>query len=119
MTRAINSALLSNLATKKSRSPTVVQNRVAYYRGFERVTGASGVESARLSIGFLGSIPIARSINPVDAVGFTGFLPRKVPLKTTILDAVGRGFGVPESNWTQTFGVLSTKSQRKPSSQVG
>jgi hypothetical protein len=28
----------------------------------------------------VGSIPIARSINPVDAVGFTGFPPSKVPL---------------------------------------
>jgi hypothetical protein len=27
----------------------------------------------------VGSIPIARSINPVDAVEFTGFLPPKIP----------------------------------------
>src|ERR1700747_724968 len=32
----------------------------SHLRGFERVTGASDVESARLSIRFLGSIPIAR-----------------------------------------------------------
>ena len=29
----------------------------------------------------MGSIPIARSINPVDAVGFTGFPPPKFPYK--------------------------------------
>jgi len=40
----------------------------------------------------VGSIPIARSGNPVDAVGFTGFLHPKLPLKTRVLDAVGRGF---------------------------
>jgi hypothetical protein len=37
-----------------------------------------------------GSIPIARSRSPVDAVGFTGFPSRKTPLKTMILVAVGR-----------------------------
>jgi para-nitrobenzyl esterase len=41
----------------------------------------------------VGSIPIARSINPVDAVGFTGFHPPNLPIKCAILDAVGRGFG--------------------------
>jgi hypothetical protein len=30
----------------------------------------------------VGSIPIARSINPVDAVEFTGFPPPKIPIKT-------------------------------------
>jgi hypothetical protein len=34
----------------------------AYYPGFERVTAASGVESARLNDWFVGSIPIARSM---------------------------------------------------------
>jgi len=38
----------------------------------------------------VGSIPIARSINPVDAVGFTGFPPQKSPPISPILDAVGR-----------------------------
>src|SRR6266699_630651 len=38
----------------------------------------------------VGSIPIARSINPVDAVGFTDFHPRNWPIKSGILDAVGR-----------------------------
>jgi hypothetical protein len=38
----------------------------------------------------VGSIPIARSINPVDAVGFTGFPPQNRPIKPSILDAVGR-----------------------------
>jgi hypothetical protein len=37
----------------------------------------------------MGSIPIARSINPVDAVEFTGFLHPKFPIKTRVLDAVG------------------------------
>jgi hypothetical protein len=40
----------------------------------------------------VGSIPIARSINPVDAVGFTGFHSLNWPIKCAILDAVGRGF---------------------------
>jgi hypothetical protein len=40
----------------------------------------------------VGSIPIARSISPVDAVGFTGFPPRNQPLKPAILDAVGREY---------------------------
>jgi len=38
------------------------------------------------------SIPIARSINPVDAVEFTGFPSPKFPIKTRVLDAVGREF---------------------------
>jgi hypothetical protein len=41
----------------------------------------------------MGSIPIARSINPVDAVGFTGFPPLKVLSNCPILDAVGREIG--------------------------
>ena len=36
----------------------------------------------------MGSIPIARSITPVDAIGASG-LPLTVPLKYPILDAVG------------------------------
>src|SRR5229473_2457019 len=39
----------------------------------------------------LGSIPIARSIKPVDAVGFTGFHSRNWRIKYAVLDAVGRG----------------------------
>ena len=38
----------------------------------------------------MGSIPIARSINPVDAVGLTGFPPPKWTPNSSILDAVGR-----------------------------
>ena len=41
----------------------------------------------------VGSIPIARSITPVDAVGLTGFPPRIWPLRRPILDAVGRDLG--------------------------
>src|SRR6266567_6152388 len=38
---------------------------------------------------------------PCDAVGFTGFQPRKFPVKPTILDAVGREiFGTSEF-WTR------------------
>ncbi len=40
----------------------------------------------------VGSIPIPRFINPVDAVESTGFLPPKFPIETHVLDAVGRGF---------------------------
>jgi hypothetical protein len=38
----------------------------------------------------VGSIPIARPIYPIDAVGLTGSHP-KISLKPRILDAVGRG----------------------------
>ena len=47
----------------------------------------------------VGSIPIARSKNPVDAVGLTGFPPLKATSNCSILDVVGRenqlekGFG--------------------------
>jgi hypothetical protein len=37
------------------------------------------------------SIPIARSINPVDAVGFTGFHSQEHPIKFLVLDADERG----------------------------
>jgi hypothetical protein len=50
-----------------------------------------------------GSIPIGRSRNPVDAVGFTGFPPRNRPPKLAILDAVGRGILVSRSFWTRLF----------------
>jgi hypothetical protein len=39
----------------------------------------------------VGSIPIARSRNPVDGVGFTGFHPQERPIKSLVLDADGRG----------------------------
>src|SRR5258705_12269124 len=39
----------------------------------------------------VGSIPIARSRNPVDAVGFTGFHSQERPIKSLVLDADGRG----------------------------
>src|SRR5713101_9595561 len=51
----------------------------------------------------VGSIPIARSIKPVDAVGFTGFHSQDRPVKHSILDAVGREFGEQEFNWTRAF----------------
>jgi hypothetical protein len=49
----------------------------------------------------VGSIPIARSINPVDAVGFTGFPPQKPPLNSPILDAVGREIPREIRFWTR------------------
>jgi hypothetical protein len=55
----------------------------------------------------VGSIPIARSINPVDAVEFTGFPPPKFPTKTRVLDAVGRGFQPHRASWTRRFGSFS------------
>ncbi|MGB7461503.1 MAG: hypothetical protein WBW14_01285, partial [Candidatus Acidiferrum sp.] len=61
----------------------------------------------------VGSIPIARSINPVDAVGFTGFSPQNFFLKPLILDAVGRellaewGFGRGISGGSQVRGLDS------------
>ena len=51
----------------------------------------------------VGSLPIARSINPVDAVGFTGFLPQKSPLNSPILDAVGREISREIRVWTQRW----------------
>ena len=42
----------------------------------------------------VGSIPIARSINPVDAVEFTGFPPQKTRMNSRVLDAVGREIGL-------------------------
>src|SRR5229473_89760 len=54
----------------------------------------------------LGSIPIARSIKPVDAVGFTGFHSRNWRIKYAVLDAVGRGLCQGQPNWTRCFQVL-------------
>ena len=44
----------------------------------------------------MGSIPIARSITPVDAVELTGFSTRKLPVESPFLDAVGRDSGLNE-----------------------
>jgi hypothetical protein len=49
----------------------------------------------------LGSIPIARSIKPVDAVGFTGFPPLKMTSNCSILDAVGREIAPETEFWTR------------------
>jgi hypothetical protein len=49
----------------------------------------------------VGSIPIARSIDPVDVVGFTGFPPSKVPLNSSFLDAVGREKHPRRESWTR------------------
>ena len=92
----------------------VIVRRAAYHSlasGSARATCHPSEQLLKTSD--VGSIPIARSINPVDAVGFTGFPSRKLPLKPMILDAVGRGFGLPASNWTQTLGVLSTKELKE------
>jgi hypothetical protein len=43
----------------------------------------------------VGSIPIARSIKHVDAVGFAGFPPQNTSLKCSILYAIGRERMVP------------------------
>jgi hypothetical protein len=53
----------------------------------------------------VGSIPIARSIKPIDAVGFTGFHPSFCTQMSLILDAVGRGFSVLIVNWTRLEGT--------------
>jgi hypothetical protein len=57
--------------------------------GFWPHSGLNSYAHSRASD--VGSIPIARSINSVDAVGFTGFRPPKVLSNCPILDAVGRG----------------------------
>ena len=53
-------------------------------------TESAQVQAKASQASDVGSIPIARSINPVDAVGFTGFSPQNFFLKPLILDAVGR-----------------------------
>jgi hypothetical protein len=66
----------------------------------------------------VGSIPIARSINPVDAVGFTGFLHPKFPIKTRVLDAAGRGFrppaGISDATNSGIFHLISDYVNRDP-----
>src|SRR4029077_4719620 len=71
---------LVNLYTQNQFLSTIRNNGRASYNGSIEASQASDV----------GSIPIARSINPVDAVGFTGIHPRHWPIKSPILDAVGR-----------------------------
>jgi hypothetical protein len=51
----------------------------------------------------VGSIPIARSITPVDAVGFTGFQLPRIAIKTGVLDADGRDFRLLRAFWTRDF----------------
>jgi hypothetical protein len=57
---------LVNLYTQNQFLSTIRNNERASYNGSIEASQASDV----------GSIPIARSINPVDAVGFTGFASR-------------------------------------------
>src|SRR5712664_4402989 len=87
---------LVNLYTQNQFLSTIRNNERASYNGSIEASQASDV----------GSIPIARSISPVDAVGFTGFPPRNYPLKRTILDAVGREMLRGRANWTRRFQVL-------------
>jgi hypothetical protein len=61
----------------------------------------------------VGSIPIARSINPVDAVGFTGFPPLKVTSNCSILDAVGREIPAVTEFWTRSAVKESDGEPRK------
>jgi len=60
----------------------------------------AGRATTSLGIG-RGSIPIARSINPVDAVGFTGFPSRNWRSKRRILDALGRAIQSDVAKWTR------------------
>jgi len=68
----------------------------------------------------MGSIPIARSITPVDAVGFTGLLFEIDPKDALILDAVptldlkriGRGFFVASDLLTRHRGATEGKKAR-------
>ncbi len=62
------------------------------------------------------SIPIARSIKPVDAVGFTGLPARNSPLESSILDGVGRESRSYVANWTRRF---RTPREKRPSSAGG
>jgi hypothetical protein len=57
----------------------------------------------------MGSIPIARSINPVDAVGFTGFPPLISPLNYQVFDVVGR-----EIHPEKSFGRDETQPVSEP-----
>jgi hypothetical protein len=65
-------------------------NSIAF-RVLLRASQASGV----------GSIPIARSVNPVDAVGLTGFPLSKTTSNRCILDVVGREIKVAPEFWTR------------------
>jgi hypothetical protein len=61
---------------------------------------------ARVTLGIYSHvIPIARSINPVDAVGFTGFHSPNWRIKRAVLDAVGRGLYRRKLNWTRTDAI--------------
>jgi hypothetical protein len=51
----------------------------------------------------LGSIPIARSINLVDAVGLTDFHPLILPSNNVVLDAVARESDTTTSSWTRVW----------------
>jgi len=52
-------------------------------------------------------------VNPVDAVEFTGFPPPKLPVKTRVLDAVGREFRPQWASWTRRFGSCSLLRLRR------
>jgi hypothetical protein len=72
----------------------------------------------------MGSIPIARSLKPVDAVGFAGFSPQNSSLNRSILDADGReisanrGSGRDESSPRSLQGNLRRRPQQKITDEV-
>ena len=80
------------------------------YVKVERASYNGSIEASQASD--VGSIPIARSIKPVDAVGFTDFPAINRASNSFILDAVGRGASIRRGTWTRekdlaTSGTLS------------
>ena len=67
----------------------------------ERASYNGSIEASQASD--VGSIPIARSIKPVDAVGLTDFPPLNWPIGCAILDAVGRETWDQLCSWTRNF----------------
>ena len=65
----------------------------------ERASYNGSIEASQASD--VGSIPIARSINPVDAVGFTDFFFSNYPPNFSVLDALGGEEPAPLGFWTR------------------
>jgi hypothetical protein len=68
----------------------------------ERASYNGSIEASQASD--VGSIPIARSRNPVDAVGLTGFPVLISPIISWVLDVVGREIRSRRGFWTRLFG---------------
>jgi hypothetical protein len=93
----------SNRCTENQLLSTIANDERASYNGSIEASQASDT----------GSIPVARSINSTDAVGFTGFLLDNSPPKAPVLDAVGREFSPKKFNWTRRIGADRAQIAKK------